>query len=473
MAASAKNNRREKPQELNPQKRKLNFHEVCRGFNEKRAIKEAGRCLNCKNPKCRESCPLYIDIPAFIKLIKDGNIAAAGAKISETYPFARICGRVCPQEHQCEKGCVLSARHKPVAIGLLEKCAADAFALMKKNAEKKLGSETKTAEIIKNGKKVAAVGSGPASLMVAYDLANLGYEVTIFEALHKFGGVLAYGIPEFRLPKKIVDEEIKFLAKLNIKFVADCAVGKTKTLNNLLREFDAVFLGLGAGTPKFLGIAGENLCGVYSANEYLTRVNLMKANLFPKYDTPIIKGKTVIILGGGNVALDAARTAVRMKAEKVTIIYRRSKNEMPCRKEELRHAEEEGVEFLWLSSPLRLIGENGWLKKAECIKMELTEPDEKGRKNVRPINNSNFSVNCDLAIIAVGASSNKILLDEEKSIATNHAGHIIIDDDGKTSQEKVWAGGDIVSGSATVISAMAAGRKAAKSIHKYISLAVK
>ncbi|MEK7627316.1 MAG: NADPH-dependent glutamate synthase [Patescibacteria group bacterium] len=457
---------RQIPDVRKPEQRIEDFNEVSRGFSREKAILEASRCLQCKKPKCCEGCPAKIDIPAFIKLITEGRFIEAGLKIKESNPLPQVCGRVCPQEIQCEKSCILGIKEQPVAIGAMERYLGDFLA-----QEDSQGLKTVVSLNIltKNGKKVAAVGSGPASLSLAFELVKLGYEITIFEALHEFGGVLVYGIPEFRLPKEIVKKEIAFLEKLGVKFIKDCVIGKIKSLDDLRREFNAVFLGLGAGTPLFFNISGENLCGVYSANEYLTRVNLMKAYLFPEYDTPILKRDRVVVLGGGNVALDAARTAIRLQASQVTILYRRTIEEMPARLEEIHHAEEEGVNFQFLASPIKFIGENGWLKRIKCQEMEFYDVGVNGRKKVRPIENSNFFIDCDVAIVAIGATSNKILINESKGLVINKMGYIEVDNNGKTSLEGVYAGGDITSGSATVILALGAGKRAALAIYSYLS----
>ncbi|OWK27173.1 MAG: glutamate synthase (NADPH), homotetrameric [Parcubacteria group bacterium GW2011_GWA2_38_13b] len=449
-----------------PEKRIKDFNEVSCGFSQEKAILEASRCLQCKKPKCREGCPAQIDIPSFIKLITKKRFIEAGLKIKESNPLPRVCGRVCPQEIQCEKYCILGIKEQSVAIGAMERYLGD---FLNQNDPQGLNVVASLSILPKNGKKVAAVGSGPAGLSLAFELIKLGYDITVFEALHEFGGVLVYGIPEFRLPKEIVKKEIAFLEKLGVKFVKDCVIGKTKSFDDLRREFNAVFLGLGAGTPLFFNISGENLCGVYSANEYLTRVNLMKAYRFPEYDTPILKKDRVVVLGGGNVALDAARTAMRLRASRVAILYRRTIEEMPARTEEVHHAKEEGIIFQFLTSPIRFIGENGWLKRIECRKMEICDVGADGRKRVRPIENSNLFIDCDIAIVAIGATSNKILINEAEGLQINKKGYIETDNDGRTSLEGVYAGGDITSGSATVILALGAGKRAALAIHNHLS----
>lgn len=453
---------RQKMPEQDPKVRAKNFNEVPYGYTPELAQLEASRCLQCKKPKCVEGCPVEIDIPAFIKLILDGDFAGAARKIKERNSLPAICGRVCPQEDQCEKNCIVGKKEEPVAIGRLERFAAD--------WEREKGEIKIPEKAPSTGKKVAVVGSGPAGLTVAGDLILKGHEVTIFEALHKPGGVLIYGIPEFRLPKAIVQAEVNYLEKLGVKIECNCVIGRIETVDELLQEYDAVFLGLGAGLPQFLGIPGENYCGIYSANEYLTRSNLMKAYLFPEYDTPIAKGKNVAVFGAGNVAMDAARTALRLGADVVRIIYRRSRDEMPARIEEIHHAEEEGVQFYLLTAPTRFFGDdNGWVTGFECIKMELGEPDESGRRRPVPIKGSEFNLECDLAVVAIGTGANPLLTTTTPGLELNKRGYIVADPQtGKTSKEGVWAGGDIVTGSATVILAMGAGRKAANSIHEYL-----
>ncbi|MGQ9509993.1 MAG: NADPH-dependent glutamate synthase [Thermodesulfobacteriota bacterium] len=453
---------RQKMPEQDPKVRAKNFNEVPYGYPPEVAQLEASRCLQCKKPKCVEGCPVEIDIPAFIKLIYEGDFIGAARKLKERNSLPAICGRVCPQEDQCEKFCVVGKKDQPVAIGRLERFAAD--------WERTKGEVTLPEKAPATGKKVAVVGSGPAGLTVAGDLILKGHEVTIFEALHKPGGVLVYGIPEFRLPKAIVEAEVNYLERLGVKVECNCVIGRIATIDELLQEYDAVFLGLGAGLPQFLGIPGENYCGIYSANEYLTRSNLMKAYLFPEYDTPIARGKNVAVFGAGNVAMDAARTALRLGAEVVRIVYRRSREEMPARIEEIHHAEEEGVEFYLLTAPTRFFGDdNGWVTGFECIEMELGEPDESGRRRPIPIKGSEFRLDCDLAVVAIGTGANPLLTTTTPGLELNKRGYIVADPEtGKTSKEGVWAGGDIVTGSATVILAMGAGRKAANSIHEYL-----
>ncbi len=448
-----------------PEERRKNFNEVPLGYTPELAMKEASRCLQCKNPSCVKGCPVGVDIPSFIRLIKEGEFAKAIRKIWEKNSLPAICGRVCPQENQCEGSCVLGKKGKPVAIGNLERFAAD--------WEREHGTGELPPTAASTGKKVAVVGSGPSGLTVAGDLILKGHEVTVYEAFHKGGGVLIYGIPEFRLPKDIVASELNNLERLGVKFEYNIVVGRTITVDELFKMgYDAVFIGVGAGLPRFLGIPGENLVGVYSANEYLTRSNLMKAYLFPEYDTPIAKGKNVVVIGAGNVAMDSARTALRMGAENVTIVYRRSREEMPARLAEIHHAEEEGIKFMLLTNPLRFIGDaHGRLRGMECIKMELGEPDESGRRRPIPVEGSNFEIECDLAIISVGAGANPLLAKNTPGLKLNKWGYIMVDPKtNKTYKKGVWAGGDIVTGQATVIKAAGAGRIASNSIHDYLTL---
>ena len=457
-----KNIERQKMPEQASEVRAKNFDEVPLGQSAETVQLEASRCIQCKKPFCVEGCPVGVDIPGFIKLIKDGDFTGAISRIWETNGLPAVCGRTCPQELQCEGKCVLGIKGEPVAIGNLERFAAD--------YERENRTAPKLEKKPPTGKKIAVVGSGPSGLTVAHDLVQKGHEVTIFEAFHKPGGVLVYGIPEFRLPKEIVFSEVSGLEKLGVKFEYNSVVGRTVSLEELFEEgYDAIYLGVGAGLPTFLKVPGENLIGIMSANEYLTRSNLMKAYL-PEYDTPIVRGKNVITLGAGNVAMDAARTALRLGAEKSRIVYRRSRQEVPARVLEVHHAEEEGVEFHFLTSPVKFNGnEKGCLTSMTGLKMELGEPDDSGRRRPMPIEGSEFDLECDLAIIAVGAGPNPLLTKSEEDLDLNKWGYIIADPEtGKTSKEEVWAGGDIVSGSATVILAMGAGRIAADSIHKYL-----
>ena len=449
--------------EREPQERRENFEEVPLGFSPEVAELEASRCLECKNPKCVIGCPVEIDIPGFISLIKKGDYSAASTRLKEKTALPAVCGRVCPQESQCEEVCILGRKDDPVAIGRLERFVAD--------WAREKGDSALPAMAPKTGKSVAAIGSGPASITVAGDLILKGHDVTVFEAFHKTGGVLVYGIPEFRLPKDIVQYEIDNLAEIGVKFELNSVVGRTETVDELLERFDAVFIAVGAGLPRFMRIPGENLLGVYSANEYLTRANLMKAYLFPEYDTPIVRGKNVAVLGAGNVAMDAARTALRLGAERVRIVYRRSREEMPARAEEIHHGEEEGVEFYLLTIPIKFIGDHkGRVKAMECLKMELGEPDESGRKRPVPLEGSNFELETDLVVIAVGAGANPLITSTTPGLEVNDWGYIVAEPEtGKTKKRRVWAGGDIVSGQATVILAMGAGRIAANSIHQYLT----
>ncbi len=452
--------------EHDPDERKKNFGEVPKGYTAEMAIAEAKRCLNCKRPFCVDGCPVSVDIPGFIALMSVGEFAAAAREIKRTNALPAVCGRVCPQETQCEIKCILGKRWEPVAIGRLERFAAD---YERENNLIKLPEKAKA-----NGKKVAVIGSGPSGLTVAGDLILLGYDVTIFEAFHKPGGVLMYGIPEFRLPKAIVEKEIDYLVDLGVKMELNRAVGTSIMVDELLGEmgFDAVYLGVGAGLPNFMGLSGENLGGVYSSNEYLTRANLMKAYLFPEYDTPIIRGKNVCVIGGGNVAMDSARTALRLGADNVYIVYRRSVAELPARNEEIHHAEEEGIQFNLLTNPIGFEGdENGMVSAMECIKMTLegSKPDASGRLRPTPVAGSEFKFETDLVIIAIGSGANPVLTKTTPDINLNKWGYIEADENGRTSKPGVWAGGDIVTGMATVIEAMGAGRKAATSIHGGLS----
>lgn len=441
--------------------RKHNFNEVALGYSVKTAVEEAKRCLQCKKPQCVSNCPVEIDIPGFIKCIAEKNFVEGIKILKNMNCLPAVCGRVCPQEEQCEEKCILIKKNGPIAIGRLERFLADWEAKQIKLEIPKKPSPS--------GKKVAIVGGGPAGLTVAGDLIKLGHKVTIFEALHKMGGVLIYGIPEFRLPKTIVDREVNYLKNLGVEIVTDYVVGKTRTIDSLLEEYDAVFVGSGAGLPWFMNIPGENLIGVYSANEYLTRMNLMKGFLFPEFKTPIKEHKRVAIIGGGNVAMDCARTALRLGAES-RIIYRRSKQELPARNEEIENAEEEGVIFDFLTLPIRYIGdENSWIKEIECLRMELGEPDSSGRRRPVPIEGSEFILPMDAVVCAIGNSPNPLIAAATPGLEIGKWGNIVADEEtGKTSRERVWAGGDVVTGAATVILAMGAGRKAARSIHEHL-----
>jgi len=446
----------------NPWERIKNFDEVALGYPVQAAVEEASRCIKCKKPLCNQGCPVGIDIPGFIKCIVEGDFASGVRKIKETNALPAICGRVCPQEEQCEKTCLLSNKGAPVAIGRLERFLADWEAAEGKIEVPPMAGKT--------GKKVAIVGAGPAGITVANDLIILGHEVTIFEALHECGGVLIYGIPEFRLPKAIVNREVEYVKRLGVKIVTDFVVGKTRTVDRLLQEFDALFVGSGAGLPWFMEIPGENLNGVYSANEYLTRVNLMKGFRFPEYDTPVKRPCRVAVVGGGNVAMDSARTAVRLGAEEVHLVYRRSKAELPARVEEVENAEEEGVIFDLLTLPVRLIGDrNGWIKEMECLRMELGEPDASGRRKPIPVEGSNFRVPFDAVVIAIGNSPNPLIPMTTPGLEISKKGGIVTNPEtALTSRPNIWAGGDIVRGAATVISAMGDGRIAAACMHKYL-----
>ena len=447
--------------EQDAQMRATNFEEVCYGYNSEEAQLEASRCLNCKNPRCVAACPVNINIPAFISHVMSGDFKAASDVISEDSSLPSICGRVCPQETQCEGSCILGIKGEPVAIGKLERFVGDW------SLENDAKSVAKAAA---NGHKIAVIGSGPAGLACASDLAKMGYEVTVFEALHKLGGVLVYGIPEFRLPKeKIVAREIETLRKLGVKFETDVVVGRTITIDSLMDDegFDAVFIGSGAGLPRFMGIEGENLNGVVSANEFLTRANLMRA-YDVEYDTPIYVGKRVVVVGGGNVAMDAVRTAKRLGAD-ATIVYRRSEAELPARREEVHHAKEEGIEFRMLTNPTAVLGDDkGWVTGLNCVEMELGEPDDSGRRSPVEKAGSDFVVECDVVIMALGTSPNPLLKRTTAGLETNRRGCIVADEWGATSREGVFAGGDAVTGAATVILAMGAGRKAAKAIDNYV-----
>jgi len=470
--------------------RRQNFDEVALGYTAAAAIAEASRCIQCRVPRCVEGCPVNVDIPKFIKLIAAGHPKDAAEKLFETNMLPAICGRVCPQETQCEELCILGKKGEPVAIGRLERYAADTMRFdgdPSGHAEKAADSSA----FLKGGsgadsvclptrpptdKTVAVIGSGPAGLTAAADLAKSGHKVTIFESLHLPGGVLTYGIPAFRLPKDIVKAEINDILELGVDLKTDYVIGRIKTLDEIAKEYDAVFLGTGAGLPLFMGIAGENLNGVYSANEFLTRVNLMKAYA-PDSDTMIRRGKQVVVVGGGNVAMDAARSALRLGAERVTIVYRRSDAELPARREEIEHAKHEGIVFSFLSNPTKIIGDYGDgtpqgrkfdVKAVECIKMELGEPDESGRRSPKPVSGSEFQIDADVVIIAIGTSPNPLIFVGASGIEKTKRGTIAVNEDLQTTKKNIFAGGDIVTGAATVISAMGAGKTAAKAIDAFL-----
>ncbi|KPL19920.1 MAG: dihydropyrimidine dehydrogenase [candidate division Zixibacteria bacterium SM23_81] len=453
--------RREMPKQA-PEVRRRNFDEVALGYLAETAVQEAKRCLGCKKPKCVLGCPVEIDIPGFIQSIAQRDFVAGVRILKEKNCLPAVCGRVCPQEEQCEEICVLVKKGGQIAIGRLERFLADWEAGQGEPEMPQISAPT--------GRKVAVIGGGPAGLTVAGDLIKLGHHVTIFEALHKMGGVLVYGIPEFRLPKAIVQREIDYLKKMGVELVTDFVVGKTRTVDSLLEEYHAIFVGSGAGLPWFMNIPGENLNGVYSANEYLTRMNLMKGFQFPQFPTPIKDHSRVAVIGGGNVAMDCARTALRLGAE-ARIIYRRSRQELPARLEEIENAEEEGVIFDFLTLPIRYMGdENGWVRKIECLRMKLGEPDASGRRRPVPIEGSEFILPMDAVICAIGNSPNPLIAATTPGLEVGKRGNIVADEEtGRTSKERVWAGGDVVTGAATVIQAMGAGRKAARSIHEYLS----
>ena len=449
--------------EQDPAERAKNFEEVSHGYSPEEAYLEASRCLHCSNPRCVAACPVHIKIPEFIYQLNERNEPGAYAIISQDNSLPSVCGRVCPQEKQCEGACILGIKGEPVACGSLERYVGD-WAIRHQN-------EIPKPEIVKNGKKVALVGSGPASLACASDLAKFGYEVKVFEALHQLGGVLVYGIPEFRLPKEgIVEKEVERVKELGVEFENDVVVGRTFTIDDLLDKmgFDAVFIGSGAGLPKFMGIEGENLNGVFSANEYLTRANLMHA-YDCEYDTPIYLGKKIVVVGGGNVAMDAVRTAKRLGAEAI-IVYRRGEAELPARAEEVHHAKQEGIVFKMLTNPVKILGdEAGNVIGMECVEMELGEPDASGRRRPVEKQGSNFILDCDVVIMALGTSPNPLIKQTTKGLETNRHGCVVADEEGQTSRPRVFAGGDTVTGAATVILAMGAGRRAAKAIHEVLN----
>ncbi|MBM3700008.1 MAG: NADPH-dependent glutamate synthase [Actinobacteria bacterium] len=461
---------RNKIAEQQPASRIKNFSEVELGFTTEQALLESERCLMCKKPKCTDGCPVEIDIKGFIELIKEKRFSEALEKIREKNTMPGICGRVCPQEDQCEKTCILGIKNEPVAIGKLERFLADyGIKNSKNNSQGDTGLKNNNSKKI----KAAVIGAGPAGLTCAGELAKMGYAVTLFEALHKEGGVLVYGIPEFRLPKSIVEGEVEYVKSLGVEIKLNSIVGKTYTIDEILESgYSSIFIATGAGLPYFLGIPGENLNGVYSANEYLTRVNLMKGYLFPAWDTPVKKASIVSVIGGGNVALDSARTAKRLGAEKVYLIYRRSEVEMPGRIEEIKHAREEGIEMVFLTNPVEIKGENGWIKKITCIRMELGEPDESGRRRPVKIPGSEYDIDTGIAVIAIGQGANPVLTQTSPDIGLNKWGNIIADDIGKTNKKGVFAGGDIVTGAATVILAMGAGKVAARAMDNYMKTGV-
>ncbi len=449
--------------EQDAKERAHNFDEVCYGYNEDEAFLEATRCLNCKKPRCVSACPVNLDIPAFISRVAARDVEGAAGVIARDSSLPAVCGRVCPQETQCEGSCVLGIKGEPVAIGKLERFVADHIAACK-------SSRPSAEPPGSNGHKVAIVGSGPAGLACAYDLAKAGYDVTIYEALHKAGGVLVYGIPEFRLPKEtVLKGEIDAVRSLGVKIETNVIIGRTITVDGLMDGlgFDAVFIATGAGTPKFMGIPGENLCGVFSANEFLTRTNLMNA-YSDDYLTPIYAGHRTCVVGGGNVAMDAARTALRLGAE-VHIVYRRTEAELPARREEIHHAVEEGIVFNMLTNPVEILGdEKGWVRGLRCIRMELGDPDESGRRRPVPVPGSEFEIEADAVIMALGTSSNPLIPSTTKGLETNRRGCLVADGNGATTRPGVFAGGDVVSGAATVILAMGAGRTAAAAIDRYL-----
>ncbi len=463
MSSKVRAQRHEMPKQA-PDKRIKNFSEVTLGYTPELAVAEASRCIGCPKKPCVSGCPVGVDIPEFIALIAEGDFLGAAKKIKEKNSLPAMCGRVCPQESQCEAVCTLGKKGNPVAIGALERFAADFERLHADPLAEAQSSDLSMG-------KVAVVGSGPAGLTCAAELTKLGYKVVLFESLHATGGVLRYGIPEFRLPKDIVDEEVEYVKRQGVEIRLNVLVGTTVTLDELFAQgFDAIFLGTGAGLPYFLGVPGENLNGVYSANEFLTRTNLMKAYQFPEYDTPVSVGKRVVVVGGGNVAMDSARCALRLGAEKVAVVYRRSRTEMPARLEEVENAEEEGIEFMFLSNPVRILEDDkGWVKGMECIRMELGDADDSGRRRPVPVPGSEFILDVDTVISAVGTNPNPLLIRTVSGLALGRRGNVIVDDEtGMTNIPGVFAGGDIVTGSATVIAAMGAGKLAAHGIDEYV-----
>jgi len=446
-----------------PEVRRHNFNEVALGFSLEQALAEAERCLQCKKPLCISGCPVAVQIPHFIKALREGDLPQAAAILKQDNSLPAICGRVCPQETQCEARCVLGKRYEPVAIGRLERFVGD-WALAHQREAPQLPPPT--------GFRIAVIGAGPAGLTCAADLARMGHQVTILEALHKAGGVLTYGIPEFRLPKDIVQAEVDYVKSLGVELRLDSVIGKLYTIDELLEDqgYDAVFLGTGAGLPRFLHIPGENYNGVLSANEFLTRTNLMRAYQFPDYDTPIIIGQRVAVIGAGNVAMDSARCALRLGAEEVMIVYRRSRAEMPARAEEVENAEAEGIQFKLLTNPVEIYGnEEGWVTGMRCIRMKLGEPDESGRRRPVPIPGSEFDMEVDIVIVAIGTSPNPLIFSKARDLERTRRGTVVADEEtGRTTKARVWAGGDIVTGAATVISAMGAGKRAAADIDQFL-----
>jgi glutamate synthase (NADPH/NADH) small chain len=450
---------RAKMPEQDPSARAANFEEVPLGLTPEQAMEEAKRCLDCRKQPCVHGCPVGVQVPEFIKLVGEGKFGEAAKLIKETNVLPAVTGRVCPQETQCEGDCTLFKRYGGVSIGALERFVAD---YERTNNLVEIPAKPKS-----TGKKVAVIGSGPSGLTVAGDLILEGHEITVFEALHEAGGVLVYGIPEFRLPKEIVAAEVDYLAQQGVNFEMNVVAGMTVTMDELMEEYDAIYIGVGAGLPWFMRIEGEELNGVYSANEYLTRGNLMKGYLFPDYDSPLPPGKHVCVVGGGNVAMDSARTAMRLGA-KTTIVYRRAREQLPARGEEVHHADEEGIIFQLLTNPVKILGEDGKVVGMECIRMELGEPDDSGRRRPLPIEGSNFEIECDQVIISIGAGANPLLTKTMPDLELNKWGYIVVNENNRTNIPKVWAGGDIVTGSATVIEAMGAGRIAAKSMHAHL-----
>jgi glutamate synthase (NADPH/NADH) small chain len=445
--------------EQNPSARAANFEEVPLGLTPEQAMEEAKRCLDCRKQPCVHGCPVGVQVPEFIKLVGEGKFGDAAKLVKETNVLPAVTGRVCPQESQCEGDCTLFKKYGGVSIGALERFVAD---YERNNNLVEIPPKPKP-----TGKKVAVIGSGPSGLTVAGDLILEGHEITVFEALHEAGGVLVYGIPEFRLPKEIVAAEVDYLAKQGVTFELNVVAGMTVTIEELMEEYDAIYIGVGAGLPWFMRIEGEELNGVYSANEYLTRGNLMKGYLFPDYDSPLPPGKHVCVVGGGNVAMDSARTAMRLGA-KTTIVYRRAREQLPARGEEVHHADEEGIIFQLLTNPVKILGKDGDVVGMECIRMELGEPDDSGRRRPIPIKGSNFEIECDQVIISIGAGANPLLTKTMPNLELNKWGYIVVNENNRTNIPKVWAGGDIVTGSATVIEAMGAGRIAAKSMHAHL-----